>query len=102
MDLATGDPSRKRSAEKEFCFVRALIPSPWIQKYKVAPLIRKAHLDEFGIIFPFEGREGERQRILSENISGVCENLLGYIYTTKALFSSKHSAKYRSRLQTQL
>lgn len=50
MDLATGDPSRKHSTEKDFCFSRAPIPSPWIQKYKVAPLIRKAHLDEFGII----------------------------------------------------
>lgn len=59
MDLATGDPSRKRSAEKEFCFIRAPIPSPRIQKYKVAPLIRKAHLDEFGIIS--RSREGRRE-----------------------------------------
>lgn len=59
MDLATGDPSRKRSAEKEFCFIRAPIPSPWIQKYKVAPLIRKAHLDEFGIISRSRERRGK-------------------------------------------
>lgn len=62
MDLTTGDPSRKRSTEKEFCFIRAPIPSPWIQKYKVAPLIRKAHLDEFEIISRLRERRGEWQR----------------------------------------
>lgn len=59
MDLATGDQSHKRSTEKEFCFIRVPIPSPWIQKYKVTPLIRKAHLDEFGIISCSRERKGE-------------------------------------------
>lgn len=58
MDSATGDPSHKGSAEKEFCFSPAPIPSPWIQAYKVAPLIRKAHLDEVGIISPSRERKG--------------------------------------------
>lgn len=74
MDLATGDPSRKRRAEREFCFIHPPIPSPWIQEYKVAPLIRKAHLDEFGIISPFEGREGRKGKaayFLREHFCGV-------------------------------
>lgn len=72
MDLATGDPSHTHSAEKNFCFIRAPIPSPWIQKYKVAPLIRKAHLDEFGIISCSRERRGKgsvfSQRIFLEHL----------------------------------
>lgn len=59
MDLATGDQSHKRSAEKEFCFLPVPSPSPWIQEYKVAPLIRKPHLDGFRIISRSRERKGE-------------------------------------------
>lgn len=59
MDSATGDRSHKRRAEKEFCFIPVPIPSPWIQEYKVAPLIRKAHLDELGIVSRSRERKGK-------------------------------------------
>lgn len=101
MDSATGEPSRQHSAEEEFCFIWAPTPLPWIQEHKVARLIRKAHLGEFGIISCLRGGRGNSllsARTLLEDF----ENLPGYIYTTKALSSSEHSAGRGSRPQPQL
>lgn len=90
MDSAMGDALRKQ----ELCFIP--IPSPWIQKHKVAPLMRKAHWDGSGMT----SRSGE-SGLFSQGMLLECLRTFWVILTLLKRFPAPSNAEHGVRLQAQ-
>lgn len=91
MDSATGDASHKQEPR----FIP--IPSPWIQKHKVAPLMRKAHWDGSGMISCL----GESS-LFSQGMLLECLRTFWVIFTLLKRFPAPSNAEHGAKLQAQM